>query len=423
MAKSLLSTQEAIYQASQTIINSRSPQEVVDAIGEHLYKQGVSHVACWHAISPGENDDENDESIKVELLAAWTPPVTKEIWGAEAWRPGMRLNTSKVPTLASSIRQSLQQSIRVSKLPEPERSVWEHQGINSFMLLPLTTASEEQRGLLMIASRRTTGFFRTTERLYQTVGSQTALALENLRLIEQAQQAGVVTERQRLAHDIHDTLAQGFSSIVMNLEVADGMFSDDPSLARQHIDQARSIARENLAEARRLMWALKPSSLEDASLPEALKRLTKRYSTECNAAAHATINGTPYSLSPDTELTVLRVAQEALTNCRKHARAKHVWVTLSYMNNLVSLNVQDDGLGFDPNQRHTGTSDHSGGVGLNSMRQRVEQLGGTILLQSTPGKGATLMAALPVTASNQGDQRTEDAEVNTSGRGLYDGDH
>jgi signal transduction histidine kinase len=292
------------------------------------------------------------------------------------------------------------------------------------VLLPLSTAHEEQRGLLMIASRKTTtGFFRTTERLYQTVGSQTALALENLRLIEQAQQAGIVTERQRLAHDIHDTLAQGFSSIVMNLEVADGMFYDDPSLVRQHMDQARSIARENLAEARRLMWALKPSSLEDASLPEALRRLTKRYSTECDAAAHATINGPPYSLSPDTELTVLRVAQEALANCRKHARAKHVWVTLSYMNNLVSLNVQDDGVGFDPHQRHTSTSDHSGGVGLNSMRQRVEQLGGTILLQSTPGKGATLMAALPVTESNEGDQRTEDAEGNPSGRRPYDGEH
>ena len=419
MAKALLSTQEAIYQASQAIINSRSPQEVVDAIGEHLYNQGVSHVACWHAVSP----DENDQPIMLELLAAWTPPVAKEIWGAEAWRPGLRLNTSKVPTLASSLRQNLQQSIRVSKLLEPERSVWEHQGVNSFMLLPLTTASEEQRGLLMIASRKTAGFFRTTERLYQTVGSQTALALENLRLIEQAQQAGIVTERQRLAHDIHDTLAQGFSSIVMNLEVAEGMFSDDPRLSRQHIDQARSIARENLAEARRLMWALQPSSLDDASLPEALRRLTKRHSTECNADAHAAINGTPYSLSPDIELTVLRVAQEALANCRKHARARHVWVTLSYMNNLVSLNVQDDGVGFDPNQRHTSSSDHSGGVGLTSMRQRVEQLGGTILLQSTPGKGATLMAALPVTESNQGDQRTEDAEGNPAGRGLYDGEH
>ena len=98
-------------------------------------------------------------------------------------------------------------------------------------------------------------------------------------------------------------------------------------------------------------------------------------------------------------------------------------MTLSYMNNLVSLNVQDDGVGFDPNQRHTSSSDHSGGVGLTSMRQRVEQLGGTILLQSTPGKGATLMAALPVTESNQEDQRTEDAEGNPAGRGLYDGEH
>jgi signal transduction histidine kinase len=94
-----------------------------------------------------------------------------------------------------------------------------------------------------------------------------------------------------------------------------------------------------------------------------------------------------------------------LANCRKHARATEVWLTLSYMNNLVTLNMQDNGVGFDPTHPRTASSQHSGGFGLSSMRRRVEQLGGTLLVESAPGRGTTLMAALPVLEDEESGKR------------------
>ena len=235
-----------------------------------------------------------------------------------------------------------------------------------------------------------------------TIGAQVALVLENLRLVEQAQQAGVSSERQRLAQEIHDTLAQAFTSIVMKLEAAEGALHSNSGMAQRFLDQARNIARESLAEARRLMWALRPESLERSSLPEALTSLADRWAEECGANASTTVTGTPHALPPDTEVTLMRVAQEALTNIRKYAQARQVVLTLSYMNNLVALNVQDDGVGFDPAELHPDSSDQStGGFGLVGMRERIEHLRGTLLVESSPGEGTTMMVAIPVAADKR----------------------
>lgn len=234
-------------------------------------------------------------------------------------------------------------------------------------------------------------------RRYLTISAQAALALENLRLVEQERQAGVLRERQRLAHEIHDTLAQGFTSIVMSVQVAEGTLAPDltPPI-QQLLGQVRLTARESLAEARRLMWALKPEALEHSSLPEALKSLAERWSGECGVVASSTVAGTQRSLSPDIEFALLRVTQETLANCRKYAQASQVEMTLSYTSNLVTLEIKDDGVGFDPAQPPIKRSELSGGFGLKGMRERVEQLGGTLLLESAPGEGTTLMVELPV---------------------------
>jgi signal transduction histidine kinase len=335
------------------------------------------------------------------LLAVWMPWVARA-WGRGVWRPGLRLDATNMPALAN-LRQRSSLVLRVRKLPASERAVWEHQGIRSAVLLPLTTSAGAQVGLLMVASRRLYGFSRVNLRTYLTIATQVALMLENLRLVEQAQRAGVSSERQRLSHEIHDTLAQGFTSIVMNLEAAEGMLPSGLSSVQQYLDQARSIARDSLAEARRLMWALRPESLEHSSLPEALARLAESWSEESGATASTTVTGTPHPLTPEIEVTLLRVAQEALTNCRKYAQASQVMMTLSYMNNLVTLNVQDDGVGFDPT-RLSGkepSAQSMGGFGLKGMRERVEQLRGTLLVESEPGEGTTLMVAIPVAAGKR----------------------
>jgi signal transduction histidine kinase len=239
-----------------------------------------------------------------------------------------------------------------------------------------------------------------------------ALALENMRLVEQARRAGLIGERQRLAHEIHDTLAQGFASIVMNLEAADAILpAGHFTKAQWHLGQARLTARESLAEARRLVWALRPKLLEEAPLPEALSRLTKRWSEASSIAARTTVTGAPRPLPPEVEATLFRVAQEALTNVRKHAQADRTALTLSYMHDRVALDTRDDGMGFDPGKAGDATgSTREGGFGLGTMRERVERLGGTLSIESAPGEGTTLAVELPLAVDD--DEPTRQAPDN-----------
>jgi signal transduction histidine kinase len=290
---------------------------------------------------------------------------------------------------------------RLDELHAPERAALGAQ-YGSVLLLPLISADGSWTGLLTVASRRRQGFSRGARRAYLTVTASVALALENLRLVEQARRAGLIGERQRLAHEIHDTLAQGFASIVMNLEAADAILpAGYPTQAQWHLGQARLTARESLAEARRLVWALRPRLLEEAPLPEALSRLTERWSEASSIAAHTTVTGSPRSLPPEVEATLFRVAQEALTNVRKHARANRAALTLSYMHDRVALDTRDDGTGFDPGNTGDATgSTREAGFGLETMRERVERLGGTLSIESAPGEGTTLAVELPLAADD-----------------------
>lgn len=236
------------------------------------------------------------------------------------------------------------------------------------------------------------GFPRRRVRQYVTLGSPAALALENLWLIEEARRTGVLEERQRLAFEIHDTLVQDLSGIVMNLETAEASL-EDGSPALRYLDRARRVAREGLIEARRLVWALRPDALERASLPETLERLAGEWSEENGARASLSVTGTPRPLPLRVEVTLLRAAQEALANVRKHAGARLTVLTLSFMDDRVTLDVRDDGAGFDPNAPNDGSG--TGGFGLGAMRQRASLLGGTFAVESERGAGTTLTVELP----------------------------
>jgi signal transduction histidine kinase len=209
-------------------------------------------------------------------------------------------------------------------------------------------------------------------------------------------QAGMLEERQRLAREIHDTLAQGFTSIVLLLQAAEAAWASGSADARRHLEQARRTAAENLAEARQLVWALQPEPLGDASLGEALARLTDRLAEEERVEAATRITGTPRPLPTPTEVALLRITQEALTNVRRHAHAGRVTVTLSYMDDVAVLDVQDDGVGFDPRGAGQAARADEGGFGLAAIRQRVDRLGGSLVLESAPGAGTTLVVELPV---------------------------
>lgn len=224
---------------------------------------------------------------------------------------------------------------------------------------------------------------------------QTIAELEATRrdLAAVEREAGILEERQRLARDIHDTLAQDFTSMVMHLEAAEPDLAVLPPGAREHIEQARRSARGGLSETRRLVWALRPEVLEQASLPEALQRLAQTWSDASGVSATATITGTLRPLPTEVEVTLLRVAQESLANVRKHARAGSVNLTLSFMDDTLLLDVQDDGVGFE-SARLPGPNGDSG-YGLKGMRERIAQLGGTLSVESAPGEGTTVVVEVP----------------------------
>jgi signal transduction histidine kinase len=216
--------------------------------------------------------------------------------------------------------------------------------------------------------------------------------------------AGRLEERQRLAREIHDTLAQGFASIIVHFERAEQIDSLGTSPAKPHLDLARSVAREGLEEARRMLAALRPEILEQRGLPEALGRVCQDWSSRTGIPANFSITGTPAPMHPQIELTLLRGTQEALTNVARHSGARTASVTLSYMEDILVLDVQDDGKGFVPgSERGAGAST---GYGLTGMRERAERLQGSFSVESLPGEGTTVSISLPVVLPTGADTLT-----------------
>jgi signal transduction histidine kinase len=215
-------------------------------------------------------------------------------------------------------------------------------------------------------------------------------------LAESERRAGVLAERHRLAREIHDTLAQGFASIVTLYEAARAEVASRPEVALGRLEEIGRTARASLTEARRVVSALRPEALEDATLAGALDGLARDFSAETGIAARIMVDGEPRELEPDAEATLLRIAQETLANVRKHARASRVALTLTYLDDATRLDLRDDGVGFEPDSAdHARNGWRAGGFGLTSMRERLESQGGTLTIESAPGAGTTIAATLP----------------------------
>ncbi|MFD6974117.1 sensor histidine kinase [Streptomyces sp. NPDC059979] len=205
--------------------------------------------------------------------------------------------------------------------------------------------------------------------------------------------AGILAERERLAREIHDTLAQGLSSIQLLLRAAERALPEDAP-ALEHIARAREAAQDNLAEARRFVRALTPPDLEHGSLAAALERLC---SGVPGPRVRFSLSGSPRVLPTPYEVALLRIAQSALANVVRHARAGRAEITLTFMDASVTLDIVDDGHGFDPSSAASGSGGPGdGGFGLPAMRSRAETLGGLFTVESDPGQGTAVAVTLPL---------------------------
>ena len=212
-------------------------------------------------------------------------------------------------------------------------------------------------------------------------------------LLQQTRELAVLEERNRMAREIHDTLAQGFTGIFLQLEAGEQALDESPLEVASHLNQAKTLARDSLQEARRSVWNLLPHALEDRSLEVALREEVDRLVGESQEKASFDLIGSPSALSSDIQTALFRICQESLTNVKKHAGATEVSVTLTFGPESVDLHVKDNGKGFDTSNPNGATD--QGGFGLTGMQQRAESVGGNLIVKSHQGKGTQVEVRIP----------------------------
>ena len=252
-------------------------------------------------------------------------------------------------------------------------------------------------GVLDIESNEVDSFSESDLFTAQTLADQLAVAIENARLYQETGQMAVMEERNRMAREIHDTLAQGFTGIILQLEAAEQSLNGDKTEVMQHLNRARSLARGSLNEARRSVWNLRPQALERTSLVEAIRQEVARFAQSSDIAARFDVSEKTRELPLEVETALLRICQEALANIKKHAHATEVKADLTFEEAEVMLSVRDNGAGINSDDESNGGPEGKHrGFGLISMQERARSLGGTLEVQSEKGKGTVVIVSIPV---------------------------
>jgi signal transduction histidine kinase len=319
-----------------------------------------------------------------------------------------RMEVWRVPTPASitpawELLISRGESV-VYAMDGTETTTWSHgtlwhqqMGHVKIMVSPLLIG-DRAIGLIGFCFDRPVTIAAEQMELAQVLANQATLAIQLNRLAEQVGQSAVLEERNHMAREIHDTLAQGFTGIVIQLEAAESVLAT-PERAQIHLDRARQLARDSLTEARRSVRTLRdaqshPQTLEADNLASAIAQSIQQITADFEIATHFTLEGTPYLLPSPIEINLLRIAQEAMTNILNHAQANHFTVKLIYSAESIQLQVQDDGQGFDSSLSQADASpDHFGLVG---MQERSHSIGGRFSLVSSPGEGTSVSVVVAI---------------------------
>lgn len=240
---------------------------------------------------------------------------------------------------------------------------------------------------------------RVVERTAQLAEANSALKLETVERIhaEEMQLTAVLEERTRIAREIHDTLAQGFAGIIIQLEAAEDVLAENIETAQAHLVKARQLARDSLTDARRSMWALRPQMLEKGDLVYAISSIAEILEKESSIQMDFTYQGERIRLPREVEDCLMRICQEALMNAGKHAQAQNIRVLLAFDHGSVELQIEDDGKGFD----HA-SAPFLRGLGLRIMKERAANLNGAVTITSQPGHGTKVQVRVPVPVSSNG---------------------
>jgi signal transduction histidine kinase len=333
--------------------------------------------------------DESNDSL---VLRAWAEgtnfakldPEHPFIKNPSSWKedPGLReLFFAGVPVVCEDVEHDPYTS---SELREYLKSG----GTKKFLRIP-TLVGGQVKGFIGIRHGETPPYRPEEIELAQALAHQAMLAIQLNESAERSRQTAILEERNRMARDIHDTLAQGFTGVIVQLEaVEDAIACCRRKEANKHLQRAAELARHSLNEARRSVHALRPQALQGRNFWEALKGIIKN--TTAGTALHTTftLRGKTRHLPLVWQENLLRIGQEALTNSLKYAHPRNFETSLTFNSKELRLVLRDDGDGFKVKERHDG-------FGLAGMRERVEQMGGTLKISSARGKGTKVLVTLP----------------------------
>jgi len=288
----------------------------------------------------------------------------------------------------------------VASTPNPPavKRALAQEGIRQAVSVPLM-AKGRLVGALQVGSRTVRSFAPEQLSLLWAIGQQVGVAVENARLYEQAQTSAALAERSRLARELHDSVTQSLYSVSLYAEAAARLlFSGDTAQAADHLRSLRDTAQEALREMRLLIFELRPLALENVGLIAALRARLDAVEARGGMQAELRVEGAQYEdrLSRSTQQELYHIVQEALNNVLKHAHAQHVMVNARFDETTATLEVRDDGAGFEPAIVRS-----QGGLGLQGMKERTQRIGGVLRIESAPGRGARITIQVPVPNSQQ----------------------
>jgi PAS domain S-box-containing protein len=354
--------------------------EILRTIAQHLR---AHRVMLWLR-------EQNDDSLRLHTVILNDKPIVTDetdhpfVRTSSSWKQ-IPFLTGMLATKSTAVCEDVEDD---SRLTSEWRKYLTSRKTKRLVSVPMFLAGEF-RGFISIHHSEA-GTYRPDEiELAQSLAQHVMMAVHGQQVAEQERQAAILKERARLARDVHDTLAQGFTGVILQMEAAEeALFDENPDAAVQRVRRAREIARESLGEARRSVHALRPQALDKSGFAEALQSMLKNTTAGTSLRTSFCSEGEPMVLPANVEETLLRIGQEALSNALKHAHPTEFHIRLCFKSDAVRLEFFDNGKGFVVGQTN-------GGVGLLGMKERAEQIGATLTISSEPGKGTKIIAVSP----------------------------
>ncbi len=267
-------------------------------------------------------------------------------------------------------------------------------GVQSLLVVPLVLDGHVM-GVITLGKDETHGFEEMDLSFLAVLASQAVIAMRNARLVQERERRILAEERNRMAREIHDGLAQSVAGVLMKTETAIRLIDTQPQQVKQWLLECRSKLRESLKEIRYSITALRPSPAVQAGLLPALEKRVSDHQSETGQESTIQVKGTPFSLPPQVEEGIYKVCHEALNNAAKHAQAERVRVVLRYTDSEVWLVVQDDGIGFSLGQA-VAKAEANNRYGITGMNERAQQLGAVLQFITSPGRGTRVVMKVPV---------------------------